>query len=291
MNIKRVLHLFSLVVILGSIYVNLQTYKSLSFQNTLRADTGRIMSFDSVNKSIPSIPNIGFQTLPMAAHKAFYAINEGKLAIADSLITEADRVNPYNYIGDGLKGYLFFQLGYLQEAYDHAKIAFYNWPKAILNYSTYNDILVSLKDTTEIKNAFKFLPTYLKNDPEYYNYFMKSLSKTRFSYLKIDYSDQKNVSKNILTGKWTRAYNFEGSKSVLDTTYQYKFSQNEMTNPSKDSYRYELNNDSIVIFFKTNLKKVATYGLQYSKLDSTLILSGVLLEDKTLQTQYFKKTQ
>ncbi len=59
------------------------------------------MTFDSVNKSIPSIPKFS-NLLPMAAHKAFYSINEGKLAIADTLIMEADRVNPYNYVGDGI---------------------------------------------------------------------------------------------------------------------------------------------------------------------------------------------
>jgi len=291
MNKSRVLFLIFIVFLLGSIFVNYQTYKSLSFQNILRSDSSRIMTFDSVNKSIPSIPNIGYQTLPMAAHKAFYAINEGKLAVADTLIMEADRVNPYNYVGDGLKGYLFYKLGYLETASYHAKIAFYNWPKATLNYTTYNDILVSLKDTTEIIAAFNFLPTYLKEDREYYNYFRKSLANARFSYLKTIYKDKSDVSANTLIGNWIRAYNFEGSKSVLDTTYQYKFTNTEMINPSNNSFSYKIEKDSIVILFKTNQKKVAAYGLQYSKLDSTLILSGVPLEGGKTQTQFFKKVE
>ena len=291
MTKSRVLLLVFVVIIIGSIFVNYQTYKSLSFQNILRSDPGRQMTFDSVNKSIPSIPNIGFQTLPMAAHKAFYAINEGKLAIADTLIMEADRVNPYNYVGDGIKGYLFYQLGYLETAFKHAKIAFYNWPKATLNYTTYNDILVALRDTTEIKAAFNFLPTYLKEDKVYYNNFRKSLASARFSYLKLSYEDKANVAKETLKGRWIRAYNFEGSNTVLDSTYQYKFTKNEMINPSNNSFSYKIEKDSIIILFKNNQKKVAAYGLQYSKLDSTLILSGVPLEDGKIQTQFFKKVE
>ena len=289
MTKSRVLLLVFVVIIIGSIFVNYQTYKSLSFQNILRSDPGRQMTFDSVNKSIPSMPNIGFQTLPMAAHKAFYAINEGRLAIADTLIMEADRVNPYNYVGDGLKGFLFYKLGYLETASYHAKIAFYNWPKATLNYTTYNDILVSLKDTTEIKAAFNFLPTYLKEDKVYYNNFRKSLASARFSYLKINYEDKANLTKETLKGRWVRAYNFEGSKAVLDSTYQYEFNDNEMINPSNNSFNYKIEKDSIFIFFISNQKKVASYGLQYSEADATLILSGVPLEDGKIQTQFFKK--
>ena len=291
MTKSRVLFLVFVVIIIGSIFVNYQTYKSLSFQNILRSDPGRQMTFDSVNKSIPSIPNIGFQTLPMAAHKAFYAINEGKLAVADTLIMEADRVNPYNYVGDGLKGYLFYQLGYLETALKHAKIAFYNWPKATLNYTTYNDILVSLKDTTEIKAAFNFLPTYLKKDKVYYNNFRKSLASARFSYLKVSYEDKANVAKETLKGRWIRAYNFEGSNTVLDSTYQYEFTDKEIINPSNNLFNYKIEKDSIFIFFKSNQKKVASYGLQYSEANATLILSGVPLEDGKIQTQFFKKVE
>lgn len=286
---RSLIFVFLFLICFGSLYVNYQTYKSLSFQNVLRSDPSRKMSFDFVNKSIPSIPNIGYQTLPMAAHKAFYAINEGKLAIADTLIMEADRINPYNYVGDGLKGYLFNELGFLETAKRHAKIAFYNWPKATMNYTVYNDILVSLKDTTEILNAFNFLPDYLKKDQSYYQDFRQSLADARFSYLKTDYTDEANLPSNIIEGTWVRVYNFEGSRSVFDNNYKYIFNKKDMVNPTGSYYLYELFNDSISIFFKSNKKKIATYGIKYSKLDSTLILRGVPLENGKTQTQFFKK--
>jgi hypothetical protein len=253
------------------------------------SDVNKNLSYDSVNIRYPEIPNIQYATLPIAASKAAYAIKELRFEEAESLIQISDSINPYTFVGDYLKGKLFFVGQLFDPALFHSKKAFYGWPKAKDNYKVYNDVLVHFRDTLEIMSAYNYLGEYLKKDPFYQDVFYNSLNAAKFRYLITSYKDTVPISKNLLIGKWIRAYNFP-NQSVRDTLLTYEFFQSTFINPSKGLYGYELQGDNLIVYLLDKKSTpIASYKALYSKEYQTLIFYGIETDDGKKQDQYFLK--
>jgi tetratricopeptide (TPR) repeat protein len=290
MKIVKYLFLLSILgFLLFSVYVNYITFKSLVFQNELRSDPERKILYDSVINRYPEIPNIEFATLPIAATKAIYAINEYRFKEADSLIQIADSINPYTFVGDYLKGKLFLAGELFEPAMTYSKKAFYGWPKAKDHYKVYNDVLVHYKDTLEISAAYSYLDEYLKKDPFYQDVFYNSLNAAKFRHLITSYPDTIPLTKELLIGKWVRAYNFP-NQSIKDTLYTYEFLQRTFVNPSKETYSYKLKKDSLLVYLQKDLTKpIVSYKSLYSKEHQTLIFFNIETSEGVIQDQYFLK--
>jgi hypothetical protein len=291
MKIVKFLFLFCLLgLLIFSIYVNYSTFRSLVFQNELISDPQRKFSFEFVNTRFPEIPNIQFATIPIAAAKAIYAINEFRFKEADSLIQIADSINPYTFVGDYLKGKFFLAGELFEPALIYSKKAFYGWPKARDHYKVYNDVLVQYKDTLEISAAYSYLDEYLKKDPFYQDVFYNSLNAAKFRHLITSYSDTIPVTKKLLIGKWVRAYNFP-NQSIRDTLYTYEFSQSTFINPSKGTYSYKLKKDSLLVYLQKDLTKpIVSYKSLYSKEYQTLIFFNIEISEGVIQDQYFLRS-
>jgi len=147
-------------LLIGSIAINAMVYKSLRLQKYMMADLGTvpIMTIDQV-KSLPSIPNLSFNSMPLPAMLARYYLKYKKYDEAYRLLNSDKHANPYLHYNDYVMAQYFAAKGNNDSAFMYAKKAFYNWPTANLYYYQLMPMAVKAKDSTEITKAFN---TYIK---------------------------------------------------------------------------------------------------------------------------------
>ncbi len=167
---------FALLLILGSIYVNYQTYTSLKVQKFVMGEINEDpkMALDEVKDAFPEIPNLSTSTLPIKALVARYHLREKQYDEAMRLLIESDAVNPYLHYNDFIKTAVFStQLNY-DSTFVYAKKAFYNWPRAISYYKNMIFASAKMKDTAEATRAFKTFTKY-RNTADGWNQYLLAL--------------------------------------------------------------------------------------------------------------------
>lgn len=161
-------------LLIGSIAINAMVYKSLRLQKYMMADLGTvpIMTIDQV-KSLPSIPNLSFNSMPLPAMLARYYLKYKKYDEAYRLLNSDKHANPYLHYNDYVMAQYFAAKGNNDSAFMYAKKAFYNWPTANVYYYQLMPMAVKEKDSTEITKAFN---TYIKfrNDPNAWNSYLNA---------------------------------------------------------------------------------------------------------------------
>jgi len=150
-----------LLLIVGAIYVNYQTYTSLKVQKFVMGEINEDpkMALEDVKDAFPEIPNLSTSTLPIKALIARYYYRDKMHEEALRLLNESDDVNPYLHYNDFLKTAIFSTEGKIDSTFYYAKKAFYNWPRATSYYKNMIFASVKMKDTAEATKAFK---TYIK---------------------------------------------------------------------------------------------------------------------------------
>jgi len=150
-----------LLLIVGAIYVNYQTYTSLKVQKFVMGEINEDpkMALEDVKDAFPEIPNLSTSTLPIKALIARYYYRDKMNEEALRLLNESDNVNPYLHYNDFLKTAIFSTEGKIDSTFYYAKKAFYNWPRATSYYKNMIFASVKMKDTAEATKAFK---TYIK---------------------------------------------------------------------------------------------------------------------------------
>lgn len=176
-NFKGALLLFiPLLLILGAIYVNYQTYTSLKVQKFVMGEINEDpkMALDDVKDAFPEIPNLSTSTLPIKALVARYYLRDKMNEEAMRLLNESDNVNPYLHYNDFIKTAIFSTQGKMDSTFYYAKRAFYNWPRATSYYKNMIFASAKMKDTAEATKAFK---TYIKyrNSGEGWNQYILGL--------------------------------------------------------------------------------------------------------------------
>lgn len=292
---------FSLKVILiasslFSIYILYNTFVSFRYQLLLRQDTINqdfTLSADDL-ESIPEIPNIGITTLPIISQKAKYYIFKGDYANGIEMLEKGAKINPHIYYSDYLLGSYYLQLNQLDSAYIHAKKALYGWPKNIEHYKLYNQVLEAKKDTTGILDAFDYINTVFSTKDQHEKLFIDSYSNAKLRYLIFKYPDERSITKDFLIGTWQQMYEFEtGLINYRKNTIKIdKF--NFISNDDKQ-YSYDLTNDTLKLYFKSNKKLISSFPVFYSDSLNTLIFKNLpmsVIEDQPLiQDQFFKKIE
>jgi O-antigen ligase len=161
-------------LLVGSIAINAMVYKSLRLQKYMMADLGTvpIMTIDQV-KSLPSIPNLSFNSMPLPAMLARYYLKYKKYDEAYRLLNSDKHANPYLHYNDYVMAQYFAAKGNNDSALMYAKKAFYNWPTANVYYYQIIPMAVKEKDSTEITKAFN---TYIKfrNEPNAWNSYLNA---------------------------------------------------------------------------------------------------------------------
>ena len=168
--------LIPLLLIIGAIYVNYQTYTSLKIQKFVMGEINEDpkMALDEVKDAFPEIPNLSTSTLPIKALVARYYLRDKMNDEAMRLLNESDNVNPYLHYNDFIKTAIFSTQGNMDSTSYFAKRAFYNWPRATSYYKNMIFAAAKMKDTAEATKAFK---TYIKyrNSGEGWNQYILGL--------------------------------------------------------------------------------------------------------------------
>lgn len=164
------------LLIIGSIYVNYQTYTSLKVQKFVMGEINEDpkMALDEVKDAFPEIPNLSTSTLPIKALVARYHLRDKQYDEAMRLLNESDNVNPYLHYNDFIKTAVYStQLKY-DSTFVYAKKAFYNWPRATSYYKNMIFAAAKMKDTAEATKAFKTYTKY-RNTAEGWNQYLLAL--------------------------------------------------------------------------------------------------------------------
>ena len=176
-DFKGAMFLFiPLLLIVGAIYVNYQTYTSLKVQKFVMGEINEDpkMALDDVKDAFPEIPNLSTSTLPIKALVARYYLRDKMNDEAMRLLNESDNVNPYLHYNDFIKTAIFSTQGKMDSTFYYAKKAFYNWPRATSYYKNMIFAAAKMKDTAEATKAFR---TYIKyrNSGEGWNQYILGL--------------------------------------------------------------------------------------------------------------------
>ena len=166
----------AILLIIGSIYVNYQTYTSLKVQKFVMGEINEDpkMALDEVKDAFPEIPNLSTSTLPIKALVARYHLRDKQYDEAMRLLNESDNVNPYLHYNDFIKTAVYStQLKY-DSTFVYAKKAFYNWPRATSYYKNMIFAAAKMKDTAEATKAFKTYTKY-RNTAEGWNQYLLAL--------------------------------------------------------------------------------------------------------------------
>lgn len=165
-----------LLLIVGAIYVNYQTYTSLKVQKFVMGEINEDpkMALEDVKDAFPAIPNLSTSTLPIKALVARYYLRDKMNDEAMRLLNESENVNPYLHYNDFIKTAIFSTQGKMDSTFYYAKRAFYNWPRATSYYKNMIFAAAKMKDTAEATKAFK---TYIKyrNNGEGWNQYILGL--------------------------------------------------------------------------------------------------------------------
>ena len=165
-----------LLLIIGSIYVNYQTFISLKVQKYVMGEINEDpkMALDDVKDAFPEIPNLSTSTLPIKALVARYYLRDKMNEEAMRLLNESDHVNPYLHYNDFIKTAIFSTQGQMDSTFYYAKKAFYNWPRATSYYKNMIFAAAKMKDTAEATKAFKTYTKY-RNTGEGWNLYILGL--------------------------------------------------------------------------------------------------------------------
>jgi O-antigen ligase/tetratricopeptide (TPR) repeat protein len=169
--------LFSgILLIIGSLYVNYQTYASLKVQKFVMGEINEDpkMALDEVKDAFPAIPNLSTSTLPIKALVARYYLREKQFDEAMRLLNESDDVNPYLHYNDFIKTAVFSVQAKYDSTFYYAKKAFYNWPRATSYYKNMIFASAKMKDSAEATKAFKTYTKY-RNTGEGWNQYILAL--------------------------------------------------------------------------------------------------------------------
>lgn len=173
---SRLYLLTAILLIIGAVYVNYQTFESLKVQKYVMGEINEEpkMALDEVKDAFPAIPNLSTSTLPIKALVARYYLRDKQYDEAMRLLNESDAVNPYLHYNDFIKTAVFSSQSKFDSTFYYAKKAFYNWPRATSYYKNMIFAAAKMKDTAEAAKAFK---TYIKyrNSGEGWNQYILAL--------------------------------------------------------------------------------------------------------------------
>ena len=149
-----------ILILLPSLYVTNQVYKSLKGQMFLLQDfnTNKYnLALNKVDNIVPDIPNITVTTIPINSVKARYYFNAKKYKKALRLIEKGTGANPYLFYSEILKSQIFEEQGKIDSAKIYAKKAFFGLPNNDLHSSRYLNLINLTKDEKALDEAFRLL--------------------------------------------------------------------------------------------------------------------------------------
>ena len=175
----------SLILLLPASFITYQTYQSLIIQEKTRVDMENEpvkLSPDYVVSAFPSIPNIGYSTLPLDGIKGRYLGEKGRYDEAMKYINRIQYANPHLMYAEFLKALVYINSNQPDSAYKYAALAFYNRPRVKNYYDLLVASSVNRKDTNAIKRAFYEFISHRPDVPAIWNNFLQAMTNVKISY-------------------------------------------------------------------------------------------------------------
>jgi len=175
----------SLILLLPAAFITYQTYQSLIIQEKTRVDMENEpvkLSPDYVASAFPSIPNIGYSTLPIDGIKGRYLGEKGRYEEAMKYINRIQYTNPHLMYAEFLKALVFINSNQPDSAFKYASLAFYQRPRVKNYYDLLVASSVNRKDTNAIKRAFYEFISHRPDVPGTWNTFLQAMTNVKVSY-------------------------------------------------------------------------------------------------------------
>jgi len=286
---KYIIYFTLFLVCIFSLSSNYLIMRSLRAQYLLE---GRNTDFTlaQVDSMLPFYPYASATSQPLDLQRATSAFKDGNVNLGYKFLHSARNQNPYTFYPELILSRFHLRFNNLDSAYYYSNLAFKGWPKNLEHFENHLNILAIKGDTLGIIESAEYVGDKVAQQRDYINTFKKYINKAKLFYLDFDYPDARPISINELQQKWIRAYNFKGSKSVLDSTKTFSFIKNKaVVYGVKENltYNYRLKNDSLFYFFIGKKDPFFKVKVLYSPLKSTLIFSNVKVENG-YQTQFYK---
>lgn len=250
-------------------------------------------SLSQVDSMLPFYPYASATSLPLDLQRASAAFRSGYFEKGYKFLHSARTQNPYTFYPELILSRFHLQFNNVDSAYYYSSLAFKGWPKNIEHFENHLNILSIKGDTLGIIEAGQYVGEKVAEQSEYIKLFKKYINKAKLFHLDFDYPDARSISINELQNKWVRAYNFKGSKSVLDTLLNFTVTKNYVRVKNKDEYllyNYKLTKDSLFYLFTNSSEPFYKVKISYSPSKSTLIFSNVKIENG-FQTQFYKPVE
>lgn len=176
-TIKPLFGLVSLLLLIPSVYVTYETYRSLVLQKTVLADLNNEplkLNWKETAAAFPSIPNLTATAQPVDAIKGRYLYEAGQYEEAIALLDKGRFANPTIAYSEFLKAGLYYKTGRYDSAVRNATYAFSLRPKAKTYYQTLIAVLAKVKDTSGIKKAFAEYDRY-RHEPLAWDLYLRGM--------------------------------------------------------------------------------------------------------------------
>jgi len=169
---------FGIAVLIPSIYINNQVYKSLKGQMILLQDfnsNAYNLPLKKVYEIVPDIPNITVTTIPIKSVKARYYVKAKMYDKALELIDQGTIANPFLYYSELLKSQIYQEQNKIDSAFLYAKKAFYGLPNNLMHSTNYIKLIDITRNQDALEEAFDLL-TEKNNIINWKNYLKLALS-------------------------------------------------------------------------------------------------------------------
>lgn len=249
-------------------------------------------SLSQVDSMLPFYPFASATSQPLDLQRATSSFSDGNIDLGYKYLQSARSQNPYTFYPELILSRYHLRFNNIDSAYYYSNLAFKGWPKNIEHFENHLKILSMKGDTLAIIEAGKYVGDKVSKQGDYIKLFKEYINKAKLFYLDFDYPDARQITNKELQQKWVRAYNFKGSKSVLDSTQTFAFTKNTVTIFGKEKleYNYQLKNDSLFYYFTNSKDPFFKIKISYSPSKSTLIFSDVKVANG-YQIQFYKPVE
>jgi len=196
LNKLKIFSFIILLVLLSSLYVNYNVYRSFIIQKGILYDFNNNrfneLVFEKFKRLNIDFPNVGVTALPLKELLARYYNFFGEETKALELFNTKQSINPNWHVNEFFKAELFLKLKVRDSAYYYSKKAFEALPGNIAHYEIYIKVLSRENKLDEIISAYNnarrkridhdrlfFLYTYNLTKSEENKVFMDSILKVK----------------------------------------------------------------------------------------------------------------
>ncbi|SDN00933.1 O-antigen ligase [Daejeonella rubra] len=186
-NFSPLILLVSSTLTLISVYICLQTYKSMRVQVLTHYNFGIVqpeVSYLDVNSKFPAIPNLAENNIPINDTKAWYLYRAQKYDEALLFLNQDKDASPYLMSKELLKAAVYSDQGLIDSAHYYSKKGFFTRPRNMALFQLVTTTSVQLRDTSTIQKAFNEFRKY-RNDPKAWKIYLKSLMLAGYNMKKL----------------------------------------------------------------------------------------------------------